>query len=373
MNTIQLLTTLVKIPSPFPAEKEIGLYLMQYLDRLGFHVSKVKTSSSRFNIVATYGSAKNYLGFYGHMDTVPADMEVTAPFSMKIKGKVARGLGTEDMKGGIACILQAGEYAAKHNIPLKIIFGVDEENISQGAHDLVDSGLLSDVFFLIVAESGQIVNIKQPFNVCYGRNGRCLYEMTVFGKKAHAAESKKGINAIEKAAEIIAFIQQMKFVSHERLGRTQIIFHTIKSATDSFSLPDKCLLQFSTLTTPNIKREEIEDRIKSYADKIGCSIILNQKKRKTPYGQSYEVRKNEPFLQLLERELFKPSHVEPIYTQSVADENIFANRLKIPVISIGPIGGGGHTKDEWLDITSLKKTEKTYKKILDLYSSFRNK
>ena len=43
---------------------------------------------------------------------------------------------------------------------------------------------------------------------------------------------------------------------------------------------------------------------------------------------------------------------------------VFAGRLNIPVITLGPIGAGDHTKDEWVRIASLDATTSAYKEIL---------
>jgi len=73
-------------------------------------------------------------------------------------------------------MMQSAAFAVKNNYPVKFIFGVDEENISKGAHDLVNSGFLQDVGFMIVGESGQVKDIGKPFSVVYGRKGRTLYK-----------------------------------------------------------------------------------------------------------------------------------------------------------------------------------------------------
>lgn len=370
MRTIDILKTLVSINSIFPNEDEIGKYLRAYLLNLSFNVKKIPTGKGRYNIVATCGNSSSYLGFYGHMDTVP--IEKTSehnPFSMTIDGNVIKGLGVEDMKGGIAAILQAGEYAVKNNFPAKLIFGVDEENISQGAHDLIDSGILKDISFLVVGESGQIKNYKQPFNVCYGRKGRIFFEATVLGKAAHAAEKEKGINAIEKASELIQILSKIEFAKDKDLGYTTIVVQSIASEADSFSVPDRCIVKFSLLTTPNVNSSQFTKEVQRLCKKANIDLTLKPFNRKTPYGESYKINKKEPFIEALEKEIFTKLSVLPDYGDSVADENVFANRLKIPVISLGPIGGGGHTKDEWLDARSLEIVENVYKKIIQLYNS----
>lgn len=368
MDTIKLFRKLVSIPSAFPQEKQISSFLGEYLKKIGFTVEKVQTETKgRNNLVATFGKAKTYLAFYGHMDTVPPDRSVSNPYSVVMKKKQAWGLGTEDMKGAIAAILQTGEYAVLHNLPMKIIFCVDEENISQGAHDVIHSGLVNDISILIAAESGQVQDMTKPFSALLGRKGRILFELTVFGKRAHAAESQNGVNAIEQAVEMITLIKQLKFPKHPLLGTTDIVFHSINSQTDSFSIPDIGKVQFSLLTTPYISSDEFRKKILNIASKNNISITLLPVKRKTPYGESYATSKAHLFVKKLISQIFLPSKVKPFYTPSVADENIFANRLKIPVVSVGPIGSGGHTKDEWVDINSVLKVEEVYKQILRLY------
>ncbi|MDP3758803.1 MAG: M20/M25/M40 family metallo-hydrolase [Candidatus Daviesbacteria bacterium] len=371
MRTIELLKKLVSIPSVFPKEEEIGRFIFFYLQNLGFEVKKVETKKKRFNLIAAYGHTSKYIGFYGHMDTVSRDeISENNPFVLKIKDDKAWGLGVEDMKGGVAAILKVAEFAIEEKLPVKIIMGVDEENISKGAHDLVNSGLLDDLSFLIVGESGQIENLNQPFNVCYGRKGRILYQVEVFGKKSHAAERHKGVNAIEQTNNLISEILKIEFPKHVYLGRAQIIITSIHADTTSFSIPDKCVFTFSLLTTPKAKGKEIEKHIIELAGKMKINMKIGRMKRETPYGESYEIDKDNRFLKELEKNILKPYKIKPIYASSVADENVFTNRLGIPVISIGPIGGGEHTKDEWVSLKSLRTVEEVYRKIIKLYSCF---
>lgn len=373
MKTLDLFKTLVEIPSPFPQEAAVSKFLAEYLKKLGFSVKLVPTDKTRNSIIATFGKAEKYIGFYGHMDTVPADSDIKNPYKITMKGKQAWGLGTEDMKGGIAAILQTGEYAVKNKFPVKIIFGVDEENISKGAHDLVSSGFLRDVAFLVAAESGQVKDVTKPFSAVFGRKGRILFEVTVFGKKAHAAEAKKGINAIERMAELLCLIKQIPLPKHTLLGETDVIFHTVSGITDSFSIPDKAVAQFSLLTTPKTKSADFVKRVQALAKKNKINIEIKPVKRDTPYGESYEMPLNHWFVKVLQKEILAKNKVIPIYTPSVADENVFANRLNIPVLALGPIGNGGHTRNEWVNVDSVLFVEEIYKQILTLFVTSKKK
>lgn len=368
MSTVDLLKKLVSIPSHFPHEKEVSDFIAVYLKEKGFDVKKIITGKGRPNLIATFGNVDKYLAFYGHMDTVPNNFsERKDPYKVKSEDSIATGLGVEDMKGGIAAIMKIGEYAVENNLPVKLVFGVDEEDISQGAHDLVDSKELNDVDFMVVGESGQVPALAKNFTVCYGRKGRILFIADVLGKKTHAAESQKGINAAEKAAKLLQLFSKIKFSEHPRLGTTQIVVHSLVAKTDSFSIPDNCQIQFSLLTSPGVNSTDFLKGVKILAKENDINLTLNTFERATPYGESYEIDRNNKFLKLLEKEVIVKYKVTPMYTASVADENIFANRLKIPVISLGPIGGGGHTSSEWINLDSLLIVEGVYKNILALY------
>lgn len=369
-STLDLTKTLVGIPSVFPNESKVADYISSYLTKLGFEVHKI-SDSSRYNIVAFVNGGSD-LAFYGHMDTVPPASDYDRdPYKLDIKGDIIRGLGVCDMKGGLATMLAVGDFASHKNLPLTLLFGVDEENISLGAHQLVDSGLLNSLKFLIVPESGQVVDYTKPISVNYGRKGRFVGEVKVLGKKVHAAESEKGINAIVRASELISLINNLDLPSHNKLGKTSIVIQEIHSDTDSFSVPETCLVRFSVLTTPGVESEDILYLIKDIATKNNIYIEANIVARETPYGEAYEIDQSNSFLKLVEKNIFSPLEVNPSFTPSVADENVFAHRLKIPVLSMGLTGGGDHTKDEWTMISSIEVLTRSFCNIVELWNSQR--
>lgn len=106
MDKLTLLKRLVSIPSVFPKEKKITDFLASHLGEIGFRVQKIPTHSMRNNIIATYGQAKNYLGFYAHADTVPPEDRMKDPYALATNRDIAVGLGVEDIQrmNGLAYI-----------------------------------------------------------------------------------------------------------------------------------------------------------------------------------------------------------------------------------------------------------------------------
>ena len=369
-DTYNQLRELVAIDSVFPKENELSIYLSRQLSRHGFKVQKVSTQDRRNNIVATFGPAKKYLGFYGHIDTVEADRHYKAdPLTARRKGDKVQGLGVADMKGGITATLSLAEFASAQKLPVKLVFGVDEENISAGAHDLVGSGLMDNIDFLISAESGQIGDTPQAYNVCYGRRGRVVIGIKINGQKAHAAESHNAVNAIEEAVLFLSNLNRLSFPKSPNFGTAQSVVSEISGATGSFSVPDECSFTASILTTPAIKQPQVLSQLKRLAKNLNIAADIRVLPRATSYSESYEVDRSNKFLQTLETTILNPAGIRPGYSNSVADENIFANRLSIPVISIGPVAGGDHTADEWVSLKSIERVSDVYKRILVLHNS----
>ena len=369
-STLELLRSLVRVNSVYPNEAALSRYMQGLLRERGFSVVEVMSDGIRPSFVATFGEASSYLAFYGHLDTVPPDPLFSFdPFEMRTDDRNAYGLGVADMKGGNACILAAAFYGADNGLPVKVVFGVDEENISQGAHDLVSSGHLSDVACMVVAEAGQVEEFSQAFSVGFGRKGRVAFEAKIYGTLSHAAVATPETNAINRAAAFVRVLESLSFPTHHALGSTRIVPHALLSEASAFSAPGECLIRFSALTTPGVTGESLASQIRERATIEGLRVDLNLVERKTPYGEAYEVPLNHRWVRDVTERIIAPAEIKPAYFSSVADENVFARRLNIPVMTLGPIGAGDHTKDEWVRLSSLDATRQAYEEMLRLWGA----
>jgi len=93
-------------------------------------------TDGRPNILADNNKQGKSILCYGHTDTVGVvNGWSKKPFQLTIQGNRAFGLGAYDMKGGIAALLRALTNTHRH---IKILFAVDEENISQGAWGVIE-------------------------------------------------------------------------------------------------------------------------------------------------------------------------------------------------------------------------------------------
>jgi len=146
---LDLLKQLVSIDSVNPTlvpgaagEAAIGTALVQNLSSIGLSVEVQEVAPGRPNVVGTLeGRAPGRsLMFCGHIDTVGV-AGMSRPFDPVEKDGRVYGRGSQDMKGGVAAMIDAARVVAQSGglASGKIVIAcvVDEEHSSIGADALV--------------------------------------------------------------------------------------------------------------------------------------------------------------------------------------------------------------------------------------------
>ena len=372
MDEILLLSELVSIDSVFPHERKIGEFLDKRLQGMGFRTQRQHISPDRFNVLAEKDGEGPCVMLYGHMDTVPAYGKWSSdPLKLREDGDRLYGLGTWDMKSGVAAILKAAEGSRRR---MKIAFGCDEENISEGAHALVKTGFMDDVSVVVVAESGlNEKGISGPNMITLGRRGRVDFAFDISGKSAHGGDVKSGLNAITEASKLAIMLEQMnpKLKRHELLPRQSQFVKKISGEATSLSIPDKAYIELDRHLvppdTPDSALAEIVGEIKRMKEEgaLKADVKAYIKPRKTSYLSAYATPQDNADVKRLSaivREEFGPGAPVYNYALSVADENILA--MKKPVITIGTKGENEHAADEWVSRKSYLDLIKVLKRFL---------
>src|SRR5438105_12322050 len=145
---LRLLKDLVAIDSVNPSlvpgaagEARIAEAIAAHLRQIGLDVELQEVAPGRSNVVGLLearGRGRSLM-FCGHMDTVGVD-GMEAPFEpVEREGRVY-GRGTQDMKGGLAAMIDAARVVARDGLAkgrLIVAAVVDEEYASVGADALV--------------------------------------------------------------------------------------------------------------------------------------------------------------------------------------------------------------------------------------------
>ena len=141
----------------------------------------------------------------GHVDTVPVDGQAWTrdPFTLHAQDGRLYGRGACDMKGFVAaCLAAVPDLKARALLrPVHLFITFDEETTMDGARrlvaDLHESGLRPSL--CVVGEP----SLMQPI---LAHKGRLAMKVSVRGKPGHSSEPFRGVNAVQAAAEAIAFV-----------------------------------------------------------------------------------------------------------------------------------------------------------------------
>jgi succinyl-diaminopimelate desuccinylase len=353
----QLLTAIVGLESVYPSESNLCNYIAKFFTEKGFFVGTDYISKDRFNIVVSKKENSNAkIALYAHIDTVGVVNGWTkSPFELSIEEDKAFGLGAFDMKGGMVANIMT--FLDPQIEDIKLIFCVDEENISEGAYSLLKTNLLKGIECIISPEPA----FKYGMNgITIGRTGHPLYQLTLNRESCHFMfyEVEKDLNLV--ASEFITKIKKVNKKIKE--GNQFIYVNKYKTENKGMSVPDKVFIEFEVSLLPGISSEELllelnnilNEVLSKYSDKISGRILF--KDRKTPFLEAYRVELDNLYHKALMSavETVTGDSAKSYFRSSVGDDNVFANN-GITVLGIGPEGDNAHAPDEWVSISSIEK------------------
>ncbi|CNH87963.1 acetylornithine deacetylase [Yersinia thracica] len=186
---------------------------------LGFRVEiqPVPDTRHKFNLLASIGEKSSGEGsggllLAGHTDTVPYDEGrwTRDPFTLTEHDNKLYGLGTADMKGFFAFILDAVRDidASTLSKPLYILATADEETTMAGARYFAASTQLRPDFAII----GEPTSL-QPVRA---HKGHISNAIRITGQSGHSSDPARGVNAIDLMHESITELMKLRTTLQER-------------------------------------------------------------------------------------------------------------------------------------------------------------
>ena len=372
-DMLEFLSKSISIRSVYPEEMAFGKFVEGRLNKLGFSTRRQYVGKSRFNLFASRGKSPSTL-FLCHLDTVAESLLWKSdPFKAMRSGDRVYGLGSYDMKGGIAAMLDAAENTGGK---MKVLFTCDEENISKGAWEAATNmqNWFHGIKVAISPEpsfgSGILENA-----ILLGRGGRIVVCVDVLGISSHQAQAEDSVDAIYAASIIINNVgSRLRMLNHRMLGKEFAFVREISGESNGLSIPESAHFEIDMRivppTTPASAVARINDLInalkreKKLNNAIKYKIYL--KKRDTPYLLPYTTDTRIPEVRrvLSSLRIAYDGRIKLGYGRSVADENVLSTTLKIPVLRVGPSGGNAHTANEWVSIKSLCMLAGAYRSII---------
>ena len=216
----------------------------------------------------------------GHTDVVPTTGQDwnSDPYQMQTGDELLTGRGACDMKGFIACVLAALPLIREKPLhtPLHLAFSYDEEIGCVGAKRLVETMAGFEV-------KPRVGLIGEPTDMAMvlGHKGKVSYRVTVTGLSCHSAYISNGVNAVEYAAELIAFIRSMnQRVQQQQLDQSYSVpystFHVgnIRGGTALNIVPKQCQFEFEIRNLPQQDIATLVHDIRHYASDVLLTDML---------------------------------------------------------------------------------------------------
>ena len=254
-DLLGLTAALVDVPSVSHHEKPLADAIEGRLRRAhGLTVERIGA-----NIVArTERGRDRRIVLGGHLDTVPANGNDGA----RVDGDTLHGLGSADMKGGLAVMLRIAELVSDNggNDDLTFVFYECEE-VADEFNGL--RHLFTERADLV---AGDLAILMEPTanNVEAGCQGTLHVTAHFAGERAHTARPWMGRNAIHRVADVLARIAdyEPETVAVDGLSfREALQVVRIEGGVANNVVPDACVLTVNRRFAPRYSIDEAYEQV----------------------------------------------------------------------------------------------------------------
>ncbi|MBD8870293.1 succinyl-diaminopimelate desuccinylase [Nocardioides donggukensis] len=256
VDTVDLTQHLVDIESVSLNEREIADAVEEALRELP-HLAVTRHLNTV--VARTELGRDQRVVIAGHLDTVPVNDNLPA----RREGGLLHGLGTCDMKGGVAVALKLAASLPEPGVDVTYVF-YEAEEIEAEHNGLFKLGqsrpeLLQADFAILMEPSNAGVEA--------GCQGTMRVDVRTTGERAHSARSWKGENAIHGAAPILARLADYQprrpvidgLEYHEGLNA---VF--IRGGVAGNVIPDECVVEVNYRFAPDRSEQDAEAFLREF-------------------------------------------------------------------------------------------------------------
>jgi len=350
MSPEEILEKLVAIPSPSGQEDRIASFVAELAESWGYKVHRFHN-----NVWFEAGQGGPRLLMLGHLDTVPPCEGWSGdPYTPVWNEGHLTGLGANDAKGPVSCILAAARAMAGEKLDGTIVFTLsaeEETGSDTGIGQLLP--LLGPLDAALVAEPTNL----QP---AIAQRGRLVLACTAHGQGAHAEHAFLGKNAIHLASQDIAKLAGMVFESHPLLGATKPQVTGVQGGGDLDLMPDACTFFVDLRTTPNLDHEDLAERI---AGELASEVRI--------HATRYRPKSTDAFEPIAQAALSAGRGKTFVGSASTSDWAFLGD---IPTVKVGPGDTHrSHRPNEFITAKELQEGAVFYQQVARTYFAIKRK
>lgn len=376
--SVEMIRKLVGFPT---VSRDSNLELIHFVrDRLAALGAEARLTyndeRSKANLFATLGPrGKPGIVLSGHTDVVPVDGQAwdTDPFCVVEKDGKLYGRGTSDMKSFVAVVLALAPEFAQRGLktPIHFAFSYDEEvgciGVGRLIADLAQAGIKPQS--CIVGEP----TLMRPVIAHKGKKG---FRCNVRGFACHSAYAPMGVNAVEAAAEAVAFLKSMARRHRDNgpydrgfdVAHTTVHTGVMRGGTALNIVPHECTFDFEFRHLPGDDPDALFAEFRNYLD---TSLVPEM--RAVHADSGFEIvplsvlpaLDNGPEMEVvgLAQELSGNSDIGKV---SYGTEGSQFQRAGIPTVVCGPGSiEQAHKPNEYVAIEQVEKCEQFIRRLMN--------
>jgi acetylornithine deacetylase len=351
---ISLLRDLVSIDSVNPSlvpgargEGEIAGAVADHMRAIGMDVHLQEVRSGRPNVIGVFagrepGPALMFCGVAG-MD---------APFDPVERDGRLFGRGAQDMKAGVAAMIDAVRVAAARGLRRgRIIVAavVDEEYASIGADALV------------TAWSADLAVVTEPTDLRIGvaHKGFVWLDIATRGRAAHGSRPRDGRDAILRMGRVLHRLevldrQLQARAPHPLMGTASLHASMISGGQELSSYPERCMLQMERRTIAGETAEGAAREVDDILEVLRAEDVEFHADAHVTFSRPpYEIPAGHQLPAMLRRVLSSMGHAGDEVGMSFWTDAAVLGAAGIPTVLFGPGGAGLHGREEYVTVSDV--------------------
>ncbi|AQQ71645.1 Acetylornithine deacetylase [Limihaloglobus sulfuriphilus] len=352
----ELFRDMVNIYSPTGKEGQITEYLARYLYENDLPVTMREVTEGRRNIEVVFGPGSPELAFIGHIDTVPAfDIE---NYEYQEENGEVFGLGTADMKGGCAAMIEAFvshiENGGKiENTALFLVVG--EEDNGDGTAAMLEAMSFP---WAIVAEPTNLVP-------CFDHFGYIEMLVQAYGRRRHASMAGRDQNAV---FSLLRTLLRLAETIETEFPETVMNIRSVHSSESGFAVPGSSEAWLDMHIKPEQDSREFVSTLKKLADECLCGGAVTSHEITFPtIAGGYSLEQSGRLWEILKKAYSNQGiGWKPGTFKSHSDANLLRDAGCKPVI-LGPGRlARAHTRDEAVSFDEVAASAGLYRQMLSI-------
>ncbi len=344
---------------------QVADFFVERYQRLGYLTEKTTNA----NLMAVNGDYDNYdVLLIGHMDTVfPEGTAVERPF--RISGNRAYGPGVADMKSGLLLMYYSlkamQEEGLDQDLAICVVLNSDEEIGSKKSTPLIKELAQKSKVALVLEGARNVASLVLE------RKGIAGYHLNFTGIAAHAGvEPEKGASAVVELAHWVSELNEL----NDLAAGTTVNVGVIEGGTAANVIAEQARATVDLRFKTEAVREKVEtvmEDLKNNPRVKGVNVEVIR------HGIRPAMNPSAATMRLVERiqEIGQRLKLDLNWIASGggSDANTTAG-LGIPTIDgLGPVGANPHSKNEYLELDSVKLRSTLLTEIISACRDFKGK